>query len=157
MNKNMHFCDMQPLNLPTYQFKIKSSENKQLIFDKVRKKYVVLTPEEWVRQNFVAYLLEEKKYPLSLIAVEKEVTVNKLKKRFDILVFNKKGNHSIIVECKSPKIKITQDSFDQIARYNLTLNAEFLIVTNGINHYYCKLDTKNKKYVFLENINSYGK
>ena len=157
MNKNMHFCDMQPLNLPTYQFKIKSSENKQLIFDKIRKKYVVLTPEEWVRQNFVTYLLEEKKYPLSLIAVEKEVTVNKLKKRFDILVFNKKGNHSIIVECKSPKIKITQDSFDQIARYNLTLNAEFLIVTNGINHYYCKLDTKNKKYVFLENINSYGK
>ena len=153
----MHFCDMQFLNLPTYQFEIKSSENKQLIFDKIRKKYVVLTPEEWVRQNFVEYLLVNKKYPLSLIAVEKQVTVNKLKKRFDILIFDKKGNHNIIVECKSPKIKITQDSFDQIARYNLTLNAEYLIVTNGITHYYCKLDSKNKKYIYLEGINSYEK
>ena len=153
----MHFCDMQFLNLPTYQFEIKSSENKQLIFDKIRKKYVVLTPEEWVRQNFVEYLLVDKKYPLSLIAVEKQVTVNKLKKRFDILIFDKKGNHNIIVECKSPKIKITQDSFDQIARYNLTLNAEYLIVTNGITHYYCKLDSKNKKYIYLEGINSYEK
>ena len=155
MNKNMHFCDMQPLNLPTYQFEIKSSENKQLIFDKIRKKHVVLTPEEWVRQNFVEYLLKEKKYPISLIAVEKQVTVNKLKKRFDILVFDKKGNHNIIVECKSPKIKITQDTFDQIARYNLALNAEYLIVTNGISHYYCKMDSENKKYVFLEDISSY--
>ncbi len=146
---------MQLLNLPTYQFEIKSSENKQLIFDKIRKKYVVLTPEEWVRQNFVTYLLEEKKYPISLITVEKQVTVNKLKKRFDILVFDKKGNHNIIVECKSPKIKITQDTFDQIARYNLALNAEYLIVTNGISHYYCKMDSENKKYVFLEDINSY--
>ena len=153
----MHFCDMQLLNLPTYQFEIKSSENKQLIFDKIRKKYVVLTPEEWVRQNFVEYLIKEKKYPLSLIAVEKQVTVNKLKKRFDILVFDKKGNHNIIVECKSPKIKISQDTFDQIARYNLTLNAEYLIVTNGISHYYCKLDKKNKKYQFLEDIRTYGK
>ena len=151
----MHFCDMQPLNLPTYQFEIKSSENKQLIFDKIRKKYVALTPEEWVRQNFVAYLDQEKKYPLSLIAVEKQLTVNKLKKRFDILVFDKNGNHHIIVECKSPKIKISQDTFDQIARYNLALNAQYLIVTNGINHYYCKMDTKNKKYVFLEDINPY--
>ncbi len=148
---------MQLLNLPTYQFKIKSSENKQLIFDKIRKKYVVLTPEEWVRQNFVEYLLKEKKYPLSLIAVEKQVTVNKLKKRFDILVFDKNGNHNIIVECKSPKIKITQDTFDQIAQYNLTLNAEYLIITNGISHYYCKLDNKNKEYIFLEDINSYEK
>ena len=146
---------MQLLNLPTYQFEIKSSENKQLIFDKIRKKYVVLTPEEWVRQNFVTYLLEEKKYPISLIAIEKQVTVNKLKKRFDILVFDKKGNHNIIVECKSPKIKITQDTFDQIARYNLALNAEYLIVTNGISHYYCKMDSENKKYVFLEDISSY--
>ena len=156
MNKNMHFCDMQSLNLPTYQFEIKSNENKQLIFDKIRKKYVVLTPEEWVRQNFVSYLITEKKYPISLIAVEKQVTVNKLKKRFDILIFDKKGNHNIIVECKSPKIKITQESFDQIARYNLTLKADYLIVTNGINHYYCKMDHKNQQYVFLEDIISYN-
>ncbi|MCF6279317.1 MAG: type I restriction enzyme HsdR N-terminal domain-containing protein [Flavobacteriaceae bacterium] len=146
---------MQPLNLPTYQFKIKSSENKQLIFDKIRKKYVVLTPEEWVRQNFVEYLIKEKGYPVSLIAVEKQVTVNNLKKRFDILVFDKSGNHDIIVECKSPKIKITQETFDQIARYNLTLSAQYLVVTNGITHYYSKMDRKNKQYVFLENIKTY--
>ena len=157
MNKNMHFCDMQPLNLPTYQFEIKSSENKQLIFDKIRKKYVVLTPEEWVRQNFVTYLLEEKKYPISLIAVEKQLTVNKLKKRFDILVFDKNANHNIIVECKSPKIKITQETFDQIARYNLALNAEYLIVTNGLSHYYCKMDSEKQQYIFLKDLNSYQK
>jgi hypothetical protein len=146
---------MQQLNLPTYQFKIKSSENKQLIFDKIRKKYVVLTPEEWVRQNFVEYLMVDKKYPISLIAVEKQVVVNKLNKRFDILVFNKQGNHNIIVECKSPKIKITQDTFDQIARYNLQLNAHYLLVTNGLQHYYCMLDSEKEQYTFLEEIPDY--
>lgn len=146
---------MQQLNLPTYQFKIKSSENKQLIFDKIRKKYVVLTPEEWVRQNFVEYLLIEKKYPISLIAVEKQVVVNKLKKRFDILVFDKQGNHHIIVECKSPKIKITQDTFDQIARYNLRLDAHYLLVTNGLEHFYCTLDSEKEQYTFLKEIPDY--
>jgi hypothetical protein len=146
---------MQQLNLPTYQFKIKSSENKQLIFDKIRKKYVVLTPEEWVRQNFVEYLLIEKKYPISLIAVEKQVVVNKLKKRFDILVFDKQGNHNIIVECKSPKIKITQDTFDQIARYNLRLDAHYLLVTNGLEHFYCTLDSEKEQYTFLKEIPDY--
>ncbi|MFT4683674.1 MAG: hypothetical protein ACI863_000266 [Flavobacteriales bacterium] len=151
----MHFCEMQQLNLPTYQFKLKSSENKQLIFDKIRKKYVVLTPEEWVRQNFVAYLITEKKYPISLIAVEKQLIVNNLKKRFDILVFNTDGLPKIIVECKAPSIKISQNTFDQISRYNLVLNAEILIVTNGIEHYYCKVDTENEKYSFLNNIEDY--
>lgn len=148
----MHFCDMQPLNLPTYQFKIKSSENKQLIFDIIRKKYVVLTPEEWVRQHFVHYLIEEKYYPISLIAVEKQLTVNNLKKRFDILVFNTDGFPEIIVECKAPKIAINQDTFDQIARYNLTINSNFLVVTNGLSHYYCLIDTKNEQYNFLKDI-----
>lgn len=152
----MHFCEMRQLNLPTYQFKLKSSENKQLIFDKIRKKYVVLTPEEWVRQNFVTYLITEKKYPISLIAVEKQLIVNNLKKRFDILVFNTDGFPKIIVECKAPSIKISQNTFDQISRYNLALNAEILIVTNGIEHYYCKVDTKNEKYSFLNNIENYS-
>ncbi len=146
---------MQQLNLPTYQFKIKNSENKQLIFDKIRKKYMVLTPEEWVRQNYVEYLLIEKKYPISLIAVEKQVVVNKLKKRFDILIFNKQGAHNVIIECKSPKIKISQDTFDQIARYNLQLNANYLIVTNGLEHFYCTLDIKNQKYNFIKEIPDY--
>tara|TARA_B110001450_G_scaffold74338_1_gene70814 strand:- start:282 stop:728 length:447 start_codon:yes stop_codon:yes gene_type:complete len=146
---------MQKLNLPTYNFKLKSSQNKTLIFDKLRKKYLVLTPEEWVRQHFVQFLIDEKKYPTSLIALEKQLTINNLKKRSDILIFNKKGNHEIIVECKAPKIKITQDTFDQIARYNLKLKAKFLIVTNGLEHFYCKMDFKNKTYIFLKEIPNY--
>jgi len=143
---------MQPLNLPTYKFRIKSNENKFSIFDIIRKKYIVLTPEEWVRQHMVHYLMEEKQYPISLIAVEKKLTINKLTKRTDILVFNTDGLPEIIVECKAPSVKITQASFDQIARYNLKLKANYLIVTNGLEHFFCKMDFKNEKYIFLENI-----
>lgn len=146
---------MQKLNLPTYDFKLKSNQNKTLIFDNLRKKYLVLTPEEWVRQHFVQFLIDEKKYPISLIALEKQLTINNLKKRSDILIFNKEGNHEIIVECKAPSIKITQDTFDQIARYNLKLKAKFLIVTNGLEHFYCKMDFKNKTYIFLKEIPNY--
>ncbi len=143
---------MQRLNLPTYNFKLKSSENKTLIFDKLRKKYVVLTPEEWVRQHYVCFLIEEKEYPISLIALEKQLIINNRKKRTDILVFNNKGNHEIIVECKAPSIKITQDTFDQIARYNLKLKANYLIVTNGLEHFYCKMDFEKETYIFLKDI-----
>jgi hypothetical protein len=146
---------MQKLNLPNYKFKLKSNENKMLIFDNLRKKYMVLTPEEWVRQHFVRFLIEEKKYPVSLIAIEKQFTINNRKKRTDILVFNKKGNHDIIVECKAPTINITQAAFDQIARYNLKLQANFLVVTNGIEHYYCKMDFEKETYVFLKEIPDY--
>jgi hypothetical protein len=146
---------MQQLNLPTYKFRIKSSENKYFIFDIIRKKYVVLTPEEWVRQHFVQYLIEEKKYPISLIAIEKKLTINKLTKRTDILVFTSEGLPHIIVECKAPSIKITQDTFDQIARYNLKLEANYLVTTNGLEHFYCKMDLKNEQYIFLESIPNY--
>ena len=143
---------MQRLDLPTYNFKLKSSENKTLIFDKLRKKYVVLTPEEWVRQHYVCFLIEEKEYPISLIALEKQLIINNRRKRTDILVFNNKGNHEIIVECKAPSIKITQDTFDQIARYNLKLKANYLIVTNGLEHFYCKMDFEKETYIFLKDI-----
>ncbi|MFL3660793.1 MAG: type I restriction enzyme HsdR N-terminal domain-containing protein [Polaribacter sp.] len=146
---------MQKLNLPNYKFKLKSNENKTLIFDNLRKKYMVLTPEEWVRQHFVQFLIEEKKYPASLIAIEKQVLVNNLKKRSDILVFNKDGNPEIIVECKAPKIKITQATFDQIARYNSKLRANFLVVTNGLSHFYCKMDFEKETYLFLKEIPDY--
>ena len=146
---------MQPLNLPTYKFKIKSNENNHLIFDIVRKKYMVLTPEEWVRQHLIHFLIEEKNYPISLIGVEKKLTINNLTKRTDILVFNTLGKPEIIVECKAPSVKITQNAFDQIARYNLKLSANYLIVSNGLEHYFCQLDTKNEAYVFLENIPNY--
>jgi hypothetical protein len=147
---------MKVLNLPFYKFNIKSSENKRLIFDQLRKKYVVLTPEEWVRQHFISYLLSEKKYPASLIAIEKELKINGLKKRTDILIFNKKGFPNIIVECKAPSVPITQNTFDQIARYNLKLNASFLIVTNGLQHFYCQMDHENQQYVFLKDIPNYS-
>lgn len=138
---------MQKLNLPDYKFRLKSNENKILIFDNLRKKYIILTPEEWVRQHFVQFLIEEKKYPTSLIALEKQLTINNRKKRTDILVFNKEGNPYIIVECKAPKIKISQAAFDQIARYNLKLKANFLIVTNGLEHFYCRMDFENETYI----------
>ena len=150
---------MHKLNLPTYKFRIIKKEEKHYVFDEIRKKNIFLTPEEWVRQHFVQYLIIEKKYPKSLFAIEKEIKVNSrslgTKKRFDILIFNNIGEPNIIVECKSPKIKITQATFDQIARYNLQLHAKYLIVTNGLEHYYCKMDFENKKYVFLEDIPDY--
>ncbi|CAM1349501.1 type I restriction enzyme HsdR N-terminal domain-containing protein [Tenacibaculum crassostreae] len=146
---------MQKLNLPSYTFKLKSNENKTLIFDNLRKKYVVLTPEEWVRQHFAQWMIQEKNYPISLIAIEKQLVINNLKKRTDIVVFSSEGHPNIIVECKAPHIKITQDTFDQIARYNLKLNANFLIVTNGLQHFFCKLDKENETYVFLRDIPEY--
>ncbi len=146
---------MEKLNLPEFSFKIKNSEKHTLIFDELRKKNVVLTPEEWVRQNFVKYLVQVKKYPVSLIAIEKQLLINNLKKRTDILIFSSNGLPNIIVECKAPNIKITQDTFDQIARYNLKLKANILIVTNGLQHYYCLLDTEKQTYIFLEDIPEY--
>ena len=143
---------MQKLNLPTYQFRLKNSQNKQLIFDIIRKKYVVLTPEEWVRQNLIQYLTNEKKYPISLIACEKQLIVNNLKKRFDILIFNTEGNPEVIIECKAPKIPISQSTFDQIAQYNMVLNAKTLIVSNGLQHYSCEMDHDKKSYSFLKEI-----
>jgi len=146
---------MQKLNLPSYSFKLKSNENKTLIFDNLRKKYVVLTPEEWVRQHFVRFLIHEKKYPVSIIAIEKQLTINTRIKRTDILTFSTDGKPDIIVECKAPHIKITQETFDQIARYNLKLNANYLVVTNGLEHFYCKMDFKNETYIFLKEIPSF--
>lgn len=146
---------MEPLNFPTYSFRFKNSENKVAIFDDIRKKFVILQPEEWVRQHCVRYLIEEKKYPRSLINVEKELRINGLQKRYDIVVFNPDGTIHLIVECKSSKVKVNQDTFDQIARYNLALNATYLMVTNGINHYYCSMDFEKQRYEFLRDIPNY--
>lgn len=141
---------MQNLNFPSYTFRFKNSENKMAIFDEIRKKFVVLTPEEWVRQHVVQYLLVGKKYPKSLINVEKLVKVNGLNKRYDIVVFQPNGEIFLLIECKAPEVSISQQTFDQIARYNLKLNAQFLMVTNGLNHYFCQMDFENEKYVFLK-------
>ncbi|MCG2431296.1 type I restriction enzyme HsdR N-terminal domain-containing protein [Aequorivita xiaoshiensis] len=146
---------MQKLNFPQYSFRFKSSENKTLVFDEIRKKFVVLTPEEWVRLHVVQFLLHQKNYPKSLINVEKQLKLNKTTKRYDIVVFNNDGSIFLIVECKAPSIPITQITFDQIARYNLALNASFLMVTNGLEHYYCQMDYENERYVFLKDIPNY--
>lgn len=147
---------MQELNFPKFLFRFKNSENKISIFDDIRKKFVILQPEEWVRQNCVHYLMQIKGYPKSLINVEKELIVNNLRKRYDIVIFNSDGSIHVIVECKAPKINITQTTFDQIARYNLTLNASYLMVTNGLNHYYCQMDFEAEKYNFLQDIPNYN-
>lgn len=147
---------MQKLDFPTYSFRFKNSENKISIFDEIRKKFIILQPEEWVRQHCVHYLIHEKKYPKSLINVEKELIVNNLRKRYDIVIFNIDGSIHLIVECKSFKISINQNTFDQIARYNLELNATYLMVTNGINHYYCAMDFENERYAFLKDIPDYN-
>ena len=146
---------MQKLNFPNYTFRFKNSENKISIFDVIRKRFVVLQPEEWERQHCVHYLLTEKNYPKALINVEKELVLNHLKKRYEIVVFNMDGSIHLVVECKAPSITINQASFDQIARYNSTLNATYLMVTNGINHYYCQMDLENERYQFLNMIPEY--
>lgn len=146
---------MQKLNFPAYQFRFKSSENKISIFDRIRKKFIILNPEEWVRQHTIQYLIENKKYPESLINVEKLIKVNGLNKRYDIIIFNPDGSIYLIIECKSPTVKITQEVFDQIARYNLALNSEYLMITNGMSHYYCQMDYKEKQYSFLQDIPDY--
>lgn len=146
---------MQALNLPSFDFRLKSNENKTLIFDNFRKKYVVLTPEEWVRQHFANFLVHQKQYPSTLMAIEKQLSINGLQKRTDIVVYNRKGTPEIVVECKAPNVSISQDTFDQIARYNLRLQANYLIVTNGLEHYFCKIDHNTESYVFLKDIPNY--
>lgn len=143
---------MQKLNFPSYSFRFKNSENKVSIFDEIRKKFIILTPEEWVRQHVVRFLLEEKKIPKSLINVEKLLKVNGLNKRYDVVVFNSDGSIHILVECKAPEVKIAQATFDQIARYNMTMNATLLMVSNGLNHYFCQMDYENEKYHFLPDL-----
>ena len=147
---------MQRLNLPIYSIKLKKEENKTLVFDPIRKKYIVLTAEEWVRQNFIQFLIDEKNYPASLMAVEMGIDLLNTKKRCDIVLYNTKGLPHMIVECKAPSIKISQDTFDQIARYNMTLKTDLLVVTNGMQHYICIIDHQNKCYHFLKEIPNYS-
>ena len=148
---------LQELNFPKFSFRFKNKENKISIFDVIRKRFVILQPEEWVRQHCIHYLIDYKGYPKSLINIEKELIINSLRKRYDIVIFNSDGSIHLIVECKADSIKISQDTFDQIARYNLVLKSTFLMVTNGMDHYYCKMDLQNQRYSFLETLPEYQK
>lgn len=146
---------MQRLNLPAYSFKIKSGEQRKQIFDPVRKKYVALTPEEWVRQHVAQYLIQEKNYPASLIAIEMGLKLNGRQKRGDIVVYNNAGKPILIVECKAPEVKITQAVFDQIARYNMVLEVPVLLVSNGLQHIACYMDHQEQKFHYLPEVPEY--
>ncbi len=143
---------MTKLNLPEYSFRIQKSEKGIQIFDEIRKKFVALTPEEWVRQNFIQYVVAEKKYPASLIAVETGLKYNRLQKRSDIAIYDRKGNLWMLIECKAPEIKISQETFDQVATYNMSgkVKTRFLGVTNGLTHYCCEMKYSQNNYAFLK-------
>ena len=148
---------MQKLNFPTYSFRLKNRENKRLIFDDIRKKFVVLQPEEWVRQHCVNYLVEHKNYPKTLINVEKELKINGLAKRYDIVVYNSSGEVDILVECKSSGIKINKNHFDQVMRYNIEIKSKRIILTNGIENYYFKFNEITNDYIQEKDLINYSK
>ena len=147
--------EMLPLNLPPGSFKITNKHGKKFIFDVLRKKYVALTPEEWVRQHFTSFLLNQKGYPKGLLANEIQINLNGTKKRCDTELFNRDLSARMIVEYKAPTVPITQAVFDQITRYNVVLRVEYLIVSNGLNHYCCHIDYTTGKYRFLQDIPRY--
>lgn len=147
---------MLSLNLPSYEIKIAERNGKNVIFDMLRKRYVALTPEEWVRQHFVHYLTDYKGYPKGLLANEIQLDLNGAKKRCDTVLYNKDLSAKLIVEYKAPHIEITQTVFDQITRYNMVLKVDYLIVSNGLNHYCCHIDYNTKTYLFLPEIPHYS-
>lgn len=143
---------MLELNLPKYTFKIKETRGRLTIFDRCRCKYVSLTPEEWVRQNFVEYLITEKSFPKSLIANEVMVEIANMHKRCDTVVYNNMGKPCVLIEYKAPTVAITQKTFDQIATYNFKFGVDYLIVTNGLTHFFCKIDQTSHSYSFYGEI-----
>ena len=147
---------MKKLNLPLFEFKIKKENNNTIIFDKIRKKWIILTPEEWVRQNFISYILD-KNYPKSLINCEKVFYINKVSKRYDIVVYDSSGDAQILVECKSYDVSLIKEHFDQVMRYNLELKSKYVIVTNGLRHFYFEFDESEKIYKQKKDLISYKK
>ena len=143
---------MQQLKLPEYSLKTKSENEKTLVFDVTRKKYVVLTPEEWVRQHFIQFLIQEKNYSPALMAVEKQLMVNNRLRRFDLLAYNRKGEPFLIAEFKAPSVNITQEAFDQAVRYNMALKVRYIVVSNGIQHFACEIDYEKNSFIFLKEI-----
>jgi len=148
---------MPRLNLPEYPYRIRVLKNgKQEIFDPVRKRFVRLTPEEWVRQHFINFLTHFHSYPASLIHVEAALTYNRLAKRSDIVIYGREGRPLMAVECKAPTVDVTQKTLDQLAMYNYTLKVSYLALTNGLQHYICRMDSGNGTYSFLEEFPAYS-
>ena len=146
---------MYELNLPKYGIKIKNDKGHQSIFDVLRRKYVALTPEEWVRQHFVHFLIEHKGYTKSLMANEIQLAIGNKKLRCDSVLYDRTLKPRMIIEYKAPTVSITQKVFDQITIYNMLLHVDYLVVSNGIKHYCCRMDYANQKYLFLEDIPDY--
>jgi hypothetical protein len=146
---------MQPLQLPSFNSRIRQRGRSSEIFDVIRKKFVALSPEEWVRQHFVHHLINQLGYPLSLISVERKLSYNGLTRRTDIVAYTNDGLPKLIVECKAPTVKITQDVFDQAARYHLMMPVPFLVVTNGLEHFCCTIDHEKQSYTFHKDIPLY--
>lgn len=137
------------IRFPNYDFQVKKISNITYIYDIIRKKYVILTPEEWVRQHIVHYLLSEKGYLRTLIAIEHSIELNSLKKRCDIVVFNARYQPTLLIECKKNDTRLTQQVFDQAGRYNLSLRVPYLAVTNGIENIVASLEHHSGTYRFL--------
>jgi len=146
---------MQKLNLPEYQVKVRTSNGNQQIFDEIRKKYVALIPEEWVRQHFINYLVNDRKFPKGLIAVEHPLIINKVSHRADIVAFSSDGKPKVVVECKAPEVQINQSVIQQVSRYNILLKAPILILTNGLVHFCVKIDFEKQQTQNLESIPFY--
>lgn len=146
---------MLSLNLPAYDTKITTRNGKNVIFDIIRRRYVALTPEEWVRQHFVHFLIAHKGYPPAFLANEVLLHLNGTRKRCDTVLYKTDLSARMIIEYKAPHVEITQEVFDQITRYNIVLKVDYLIVSNGIDHYCCKLDYRNNCYTFLKDIPEY--
>ena len=143
------------LNLPPYPIKKQEKGEKRQIFDFLRRKWVALTPEEWVRQHFTHFLVEHKNYPQALLANEVELRIGEKRLRCDTLLYNKELRPRMIIEYKAPTIQIQQKTFDQISVYNLLLKVDYLVVSNGLSHYCCKMDYERQSYQFLEDIPDY--
>lgn len=146
---------MQALKLPKTDLKIITKDGKQQVFDILRRKYVALTPEEWVRQQFVNYLILYKGYPAECIGNEVSIMLNNTKKRCDSIVYGCNAQPTMIVEYKSPQVEVTQRVFEQISRYNIKLRVKWLVVSNGLQHYCCRIDYENGIYQFVEDIPAY--
>lgn len=150
------FLKMDKLNLPSFQFRVKKQEHRMMIFDEIRRKFVTLTPEEWVRQNFIKYLCQHLGYPQQLMAIEKSVNVNGIQQRADIVIYSRRGSPVMIIECKASHVSISNEVFAQAARYNMKLKVDYLILTNGLKHYGAKLDYANETYNLLSELPAFN-
>jgi type I site-specific restriction endonuclease len=147
---------LSTLSFPNYSFRLRNEGSIVEIFDEIRKKWIALTPEEWVRQHLVKFLVEDRKFPAALISIERLVKVNGLPQRTDVVVYDRNGRSLVVCECKAPEIPINQSVFDQAARYNASIRAPYLLISNGMGHYFCKIDHMESAFVFLKEIPTFS-